>query len=86
MDELWSSRSIGQVKPFEIPLLGITRIEVITGPPGSGASGQGGTIALFTGKPVKQGASEDLSGDNSQGQGVASPNWAWEGGYLWGGL
>jgi len=72
----------------EVPLLGITRIEVITGSPGSGASGQGGTIALFTGKPVRPGASGDLSGlggNNGQGQGTATPGYAWEGGYLRGG-
>jgi len=72
----------------EIPLLGITRIEVITGSPSSGPSGQGGTIALFTGKPVKAGASGDLSGlggNNGQGQSTAAPGWAWDGGFLRGG-
>ncbi len=72
----------------EVPLLGITRIEVITGSPGSGPSGQGGTIALFTGRPVKPGASGDLGGlggSNGQGQSTASPGFAWEGGYLNGG-
>jgi hypothetical protein len=72
----------------EVPLLGITRIEVITGSPSSGPSGQGGTIALFTGKPVKPGASGELSGlggSNGQGQSTAAPGWAWEGGYLRGG-
>ena len=72
----------------EVPLLGITRIEVITGSPGSGASGQGGTIALFTGKPSKPGASGDLSGlggNNGQGQSMAMPGFAWAGGYLRGG-
>jgi hypothetical protein len=72
----------------EVPLLGITRIEVITGGPGSGAAGQGGTIALFTGKPLKPGVSGDLSGlggNNGQGQSTATPGFAWEGGYLRGG-
>ncbi|WP_257308796.1 TonB-dependent receptor plug domain-containing protein [Geothrix fuzhouensis] len=72
----------------EVPLLGITRVEVITGSPGSGPSGQGGTIALFTGKPVKPGASGDLSGlggNNGQGQSTATPGFAWAGGYLRGG-
>ena len=72
----------------EVPLLGVTRIEVITGSPGSGPSGQGGTIALFTGKPVKPGASGDLSGlggNNGQGQSTATPGFAWAGGYLRGG-
>jgi len=72
----------------EVPLLGITRIEVITGSPGSGASGQGGTIALFTGRPLKPGASGDLGGlggNNGQGQSTVTPGFAWEGGYLRGG-
>ncbi|WP_243383507.1 TonB-dependent receptor plug domain-containing protein [Geothrix alkalitolerans] len=72
----------------EVPLLGITRIEVITGSPGSGASGQGGTLALFTGKPPRPGVSGDLGGlggNNGQGQGTATPGYAWEGGYLRGG-
>ncbi|HJW73857.1 MAG TPA: TonB-dependent receptor plug domain-containing protein [Geothrix sp.] len=72
----------------EIPLLGITRIEVITGSPSAGPSGQGGTIALFTGKPVKPGASGDLSGlggNNGQGQSTATPGYAWNGGYFRGG-
>lgn len=72
----------------EVPLLGITRIEVITGSPSSGPSGQGGTIALFTGKPAKAGASGELSGlggNNGQGQSAATPGWAWGGGYLRGG-
>lgn len=72
----------------EIPLLGITRIEVLVGSPGSGPSGQGGTIALFTGRPRKPGASGDLGGlggSNGQGQSTASPGFAWEGGYLNGG-
>jgi outer membrane receptor protein involved in Fe transport len=70
----------------EVPLLGITRIEVITGSPGS--AGQGGTIALFTGRPDKPGLSGDLGGlggSNGQGQSTASPGFAWEGGYLSGG-
>ncbi len=72
----------------EVPLLGVTRIEVITGSPGSGPSGQGGTIALFTGRPLKPGASGDLGGlggNNSQGQSTVTPSFAWEGGYLRGG-
>jgi len=72
----------------EVPLLGVTRIEVLTGSPGSGPSGQGGTIALYTGKPVRPGASGDLSGlggNNGQGQSTATPGYAWEGGYLRGG-
>ncbi len=72
----------------EVPLLGVTRIEIITGSPGSGISGQGGTIALFTGKPIKPGASGDLSGlggNNGQGQSMATPGYIWEGGYLRGG-
>lgn len=70
----------------EVPLLGITRIEVITGSPGS--AGQGGTIALFTGRPVKPGLSGDLGGlggSNGQGESTAAPGFAWEGGYLTGG-
>lgn len=67
----------------EVPLLGITRIEVIT------ASGsQGGAIALFTGRPDKPGLSGDLGGlggSNGQGQSTTSPGFAWEGGYLSGG-
>lgn len=69
----------------EVPLLGITRIEVITGSPGAGVAGQGGTIALFTGRPVRAGASGDvagLGGDNGQGEGTATPGYAWDGGYL----
>lgn len=69
----------------EIPLLGITRIEVITGAPGAGVAGQGGTIALFSGQPVRPGVSGDLAGlggDNGQGQGEATPGYAWEGGFL----
>jgi len=69
----------------EVPLLGVTRIEVITGSPGSGPSGQGGTIALFTGRPVKPGLSGDLGGlggNNGQGQSTATPGYAWEGGFL----
>ncbi|MBK9795319.1 MAG: TonB-dependent receptor plug domain-containing protein [Holophagaceae bacterium] len=72
----------------EVPLLGVTRIEVITGSPGSGPSGQGGTIALFTGRPLKPGASGDLGGlggNNGQGQSTVTPGFAWEGGYLRGG-
>lgn len=72
----------------EVSLLGITRIEVITGSPGSGPSGQGGTIALFTGKPTRPGVSGDLcglGGNNGQGQGTATPGYAWDGGYLRGG-
>lgn len=72
----------------EVPLLGVTRIEVITGSPGSGSSGQGGTIALFTGKPERRGASGELSGlggNNGQGQSTAAPGWAWDGGFLRGG-
>ena len=72
----------------EVPLLGVTRIEVITGSPGSGPSGQGGSIALFTGKPVRHGVSGEMSGlggNNGQGQGIAAPGYAWEGGYLRGG-
>ena len=72
----------------EVPLLGITRIEVIIGAPGSGLSGQGGTIALFTGKPVKPGTSGDLGsmgGNNGQGQVLATPGFTWDGGYLIGG-
>lgn len=72
----------------EIPLLGITRIEVLTGSPGSGTSGQGGTLALFTGQPVRSGVSGDLGGlggNHGQGQGTATPAYAWEGGYLRGG-
>ncbi len=72
----------------EVPLLGVTRIEVITGSPGSGPSGQGGTIALYTGKPLRAGVSGDLSGlggNNGQGQSTATPGFAWEGGYLRGG-
>lgn len=70
----------------EVPLLGVTRIEVITGSPGSG--GRGGTIALFTGRPEKPGLSGDLGGvggSNGQGQSTATPGFAWEGGYLSGG-
>jgi len=70
----------------EVPLLGITRIEVITGSPGTG--GRGGTIALFTGRPDRPGLSGDLGGlggSNGQGQSTASPGFAWEGGYLSGG-
>lgn len=72
----------------EVSLLGVTRIEVITGSPGSGPSGQGGTIALFTGKPTHAGVSGDLGGlggNQGQGQGTATPGYAWEGGYLRGG-
>lgn len=72
----------------EIPLLGITRIEVITGAPGSGTGGTGGTIALFTGKPLRAGLSGDLSGlggNNAQGQSTATPGFTWAGGYLRGG-
>jgi outer membrane cobalamin receptor len=72
----------------EVPLLGVTRIEVITGSPGSGPSGQGGTIALFTGRPLKAGASGDLGGlggNNGQGQSTVTPGFAWEGGYVRGG-
>jgi hypothetical protein len=72
----------------EVPLLGLTRIEVITGSAGSGPSGQGGTIALFTGKPAKPGASGELSGlggGNGQGQSTATPGYAWEGGFVRGG-
>ena len=72
----------------EVALLGVTRIEVITGSPGSGQSGQGGTIALFTGKPLKPGASGDLGGlggNNGQGQSTVTPGFTWEGGYLRGG-
>lgn len=70
----------------EVPLLGITRIEVLTGTPDTG--GRGGTIALFTGRPAKPGLSGDLGGlggSNGQGQSTASPGFAWEGGYLTGG-
>lgn len=70
----------------EVPLLGITRIEVITGSPEFG--GRGGTIALFTGRPVKPGLSGDLGGlggSDGKGQSTASPGFAWEGGYLNGG-
>ena len=70
----------------EVPLLGITRIEVITGSPGS--AGQGGTVALFTGRPVKPGLSGDLGGlggSNGQGESTAAPGFAWQGGYLTGG-
>ena len=72
----------------ELPLLGITRIEVITGSPGSGPSGRGGTIALFTGRPNKPGATGELAGlggNTGQGQSVAAPGYAWAGGYLRGG-
>lgn len=72
----------------EIPLLGITRVEVITGSPGSGPSGQGGTIALYTGRPTRPGVSGDLGGlggNNGQGQGTATPGYAWDGGYFRGG-
>jgi len=72
----------------EVPLLGVTRVEVITGSPGSGPSGQGGTIALFTGRPLKPGASGDLGGlggNNGQGQSTVTPGFAWGGGTRRGG-
>ncbi len=72
----------------EIPLLGIARVEVLTGAPGAGAGGSGGTIALYTGRPLKPGVSGDLSGlggNQGQGQSTATPGFAWEGGYLRGG-
>ncbi|HJV91189.1 MAG TPA: TonB-dependent receptor [Holophagaceae bacterium] len=72
----------------EIPLLGVTRIEVITGSPGMGPSGAGGTIALFTGRPDKVGMSGDLSGlggGNGKGGATVAPGYAWDGGYVKGG-
>ena len=72
----------------EVPLLGITRIEVITGSAGAGPGGSGGTIALFTGKPLKPGASgglEGVGGNQGQGQSSATPACTWDGGYLHGG-
>lgn len=67
----------------EVPLLGISRIEVITG-----SGSPGGTVALFTGQPAKPGLSGDLGGlggSHGSGQGAAAPAFAWEGGYLSGG-
>ncbi|HJV22528.1 MAG TPA: Plug domain-containing protein, partial [Holophagaceae bacterium] len=72
----------------EIPLLGVTRIEVITGSPGMGPAGAGGTIALFTGRPEKAGMSGDLSGlggGNGKGGATVAPGYAWDGGYVKGG-
>ena len=72
----------------EIPLVGVTRIEVITGSPGMGFAGAGGTIALFTGKPKEEGPSGDLSGlggANRQGSATLAPGYGWEDGYLKGG-
>lgn len=72
----------------EIPLVGVTRIEVVTGSPGMGFAGAGGTIALFTGKPEGEGPSGDLSGlGGARGRGSATvaPGYGWEGGYLRGG-
>ncbi|MBI3132744.1 MAG: TonB-dependent receptor [Acidobacteria bacterium] len=72
----------------EIPLLGVTRIEVITGSPGMGLGGAGGTIALFTGRPEKEGLSGDVSGlggGNGKGGATVAPGYAWDGGYFKGG-
>jgi outer membrane receptor protein involved in Fe transport len=72
----------------EIPILGITRIEIIAGAPGSGLGGAGGTIALFTGRPVEPGLSMDLSGlggGNGKGSGTVAPGYAWGGGFIRGG-
>lgn len=72
----------------EIPLVGVTRIEVITGSPGMGFSGAGGTIALYTGKPKEEGPSGDLSGlggANGRGSATVAPGYGWEDGYLRGG-
>lgn len=69
----------------EIPLVGVTRIEVITGSPGMGFSGAGGTIALFTGKPTEEGPSGDLSGlggAHGRGSATVAPGYGWEDGYL----
>ncbi len=72
----------------EIPLVGVARIEVITGSPGMGFSGSGGTIALYTGKPRMDGPSADLSGlggGRGRGGATVAPGYGWEDGYLRGG-
>lgn len=72
----------------EIPVLGITRIEIVAGAPGSGLGGAGGTIALFTGRPTEPGLSMDLSGlggGNGKGSATVAPGYAWGSGYLRGG-
>lgn len=72
----------------QISLLGIVRVEVISGPQsarlGTGASG--GVVALFSGRdPGREGGSGEIAGrggSNGQGGGRALPGFGWSQGYL----
>ena len=72
----------------QIPIVGIARIEVITGPQSArlGSGAQGGLIALFSGgAPDAAGSSGELAGrggSNGQGGGRAMPGFKWGQGFL----
>ena len=72
----------------QIPIVGIARVEVITGPQSArlGSGAQGGIIALFSGgAPDTAGGTGEMAargGSSGQGGGRALPNFRWGQGYL----
>lgn len=72
----------------QIPLLGIVRIEVISGSQSArlGSGSTGGVVALFSGRdPGRAGGSGELAGrggSHGQGGGRALPGFGWSQGYL----